>query len=336
MSDPEANSPKYRIGTVAQLARLSTHTIRAWERRHHVVTPRRSEGGTRLYTDSDVTKLSLLKALTQCGEPIGMIAPLDTDTLRERLRAYRRDRSAAPLVDASAAAPAPALDVGILEESFRLGEDLAARAPEDISLHPLPRAERALMNALRNTCLHALIMHLDDLGEDPRAGLRAITLAAPGAVPVLVYEFTTRRRLVELAEEGARLIKGPVTLDLLCRTVRNFVMIDQTVGPDSVNRSLPASPGGLQFDEPAAPRRFSDDQLARLRETPTRVECECPNHLASIITSLSAFETYSNTCEHTSPQDAEIHRELGIGTGHARQIMEDLLARLCEHDNIEI
>ena len=37
-----------------------------------------------------------------------------------------------------------------------------------------------------------------------------------------------------------------------------------------------------------------------------------------------------------STADAALHQMLGRGTGAARSIMEELLQRLCEHDNLAL
>jgi DNA-binding transcriptional MerR regulator/methylmalonyl-CoA mutase cobalamin-binding subunit len=73
---------RYQIGTVARVTGLSTHTIRVWERRYGVVEPARTPGGSRVYSDADVTKLRLLKRLTDDGHSIGRIAHLSESELR--------------------------------------------------------------------------------------------------------------------------------------------------------------------------------------------------------------------------------------------------------------
>lgn len=85
----------YHIGAVAKLTGVSTHTIRVWERRYGAVSPRRSPGGTREYTEDDVDKLTLLKTLTDADHSIGQIAGLSVDELRPLLDAAR-DRGLAP------------------------------------------------------------------------------------------------------------------------------------------------------------------------------------------------------------------------------------------------
>jgi PAS domain-containing protein len=48
---------EFTIGEVAAMLGLSTHTIRAWERRHHVLTPQRTASGHRRYRQQDVDLL---------------------------------------------------------------------------------------------------------------------------------------------------------------------------------------------------------------------------------------------------------------------------------------
>jgi DNA-binding transcriptional MerR regulator/methylmalonyl-CoA mutase cobalamin-binding subunit len=76
--------PLYRIGTVARLAGISTHALRVWERRYGVPTPVRSEGGARLYSEAEVSRLRLLKRAVDRGHPIGRLVTLDRGAL-ERL-----------------------------------------------------------------------------------------------------------------------------------------------------------------------------------------------------------------------------------------------------------
>jgi DNA-binding transcriptional MerR regulator len=51
----------FTIGEVAALVGVSPHTIRAWERRHHVLTPERTASRQRRYTPEDVELLLQVK-----------------------------------------------------------------------------------------------------------------------------------------------------------------------------------------------------------------------------------------------------------------------------------
>ncbi|MBB6453797.1 DNA-binding transcriptional MerR regulator [Salirhabdus euzebyi] len=55
----------YSIKKVSELLDIPTVTIRAWENRYHVVSPIRSNGGHRLYSDKEIETLKWLKEQTQ-------------------------------------------------------------------------------------------------------------------------------------------------------------------------------------------------------------------------------------------------------------------------------
>ncbi|MDE3003940.1 MAG: MerR family transcriptional regulator [Gemmatimonadota bacterium] len=78
---PESTESRHPIRVVAQRTGLSTPVLRAWERRYGVVTPRRSEGGQRLYSDDDIRRLQLLATAVDGGRSIGLIAELDLPQL---------------------------------------------------------------------------------------------------------------------------------------------------------------------------------------------------------------------------------------------------------------
>ena len=76
---------KYPIKVVSQMTGLSVFVIRAWEKRHNVVTPSRTETNRRLYSDEDIEKLKLLNEAVKSGHNIGGIAYLSIDELRSVL-----------------------------------------------------------------------------------------------------------------------------------------------------------------------------------------------------------------------------------------------------------
>lgn len=71
----------YPIRAVSKLTGISIDTLRAWERRYHVVTPQRDERG-RLYTEADVERLRLLSAAVERGHAIGRVAALGDEELQ--------------------------------------------------------------------------------------------------------------------------------------------------------------------------------------------------------------------------------------------------------------
>ena len=78
-----SESVSYPIGVVSSLTGLSTHVLRAWERRYRAVSPQRSTSGRRLYARDDIDRLILLKRVVQGGHGISHVAGLETTQLAE-------------------------------------------------------------------------------------------------------------------------------------------------------------------------------------------------------------------------------------------------------------
>ncbi len=64
---------------------MSVYVIRAWEKRHQVLSPERTESNRRLYSDRDIERLILLRQLIELGHSIGELAGLSNEALTELL-----------------------------------------------------------------------------------------------------------------------------------------------------------------------------------------------------------------------------------------------------------
>ena len=152
------NEPRYRIGTLARLTGVTTHAIRIWERRYRALVPSRTAGGARLYTDSDVQRLRLVKKLLERGYTISAVAKLDIAELA-RL---------APL-EAAPSSPAPGSESEARARQL-IEELLAAIAELD-----LDRAGRTLLQATNAFSPHDLVTQvvaptLDQIGQRWESG----------------------------------------------------------------------------------------------------------------------------------------------------------------------
>ena len=103
MSDPDRDDPRHPMAVVTQRTGLTSHAIRAWERRYGVVEPGRSAGGHRLYSDREVERLRLLHKLTLGGRQIGQLASMSDEDLAELLREDETAGATAPRSDAAGA-----------------------------------------------------------------------------------------------------------------------------------------------------------------------------------------------------------------------------------------
>ena len=154
MPDPQS-APRHPVRLVAARTGLSPHVLRAWERRYHVVTPGRSEGGQRLYSDLDIARLRLLRRLTELGHGIGGLARLPVEELEELAR------EAAPVRPEPGGPPSP----GELREAALA----AVRRLDAGELHAV--LERAAVTVGVSTFLDTVAgPALQAIGEGWRAG----------------------------------------------------------------------------------------------------------------------------------------------------------------------
>jgi DNA-binding transcriptional MerR regulator len=122
--------PRYRIGTLAQLTGITTHALRVWERRYGALTPTRTPGGARRYSEQDVRRLRVVKKLLDSGYNISAIATLDLAELTRLTSSDAREVQA----------PAATLPTGRARE---LIDDLVGAVAE----LDLERASRVLTQA---------------------------------------------------------------------------------------------------------------------------------------------------------------------------------------------
>ena len=66
----------YSIKDVEKLTGIRAHTLRAWEQRYDLVTPRRSQNNVRYYLDEDLHELSTIALLNKHGHRISKIADM--------------------------------------------------------------------------------------------------------------------------------------------------------------------------------------------------------------------------------------------------------------------
>lgn len=77
MAISDRNRPLYMIGVAAELAGVHPQTLRTYEQKG-LVTPQRTSGNTRMYSQADIERLELINELTNEGINLaGVIRILD-------------------------------------------------------------------------------------------------------------------------------------------------------------------------------------------------------------------------------------------------------------------
>ena len=304
----------YRIAMVSQLTGIPVQTIRVWESRHAVVQPVRSAGNVRLYQRADIERLSLVKAAVEAGHAISTVAGLTDRQIKARFQAQ-----AAPATKgAKSCCTVLVLGAGLaamLETAWKVRSDVRVQAS-------LPSLADTVQAALPR--VDAVIVDAPVLRSDLPAALRQLRAGVGAPVVIVVYGFGNRQVLSRLDNANIIALAAPVDPAQIARICQLGLSID-TAPPNAFSQLLMRS---------ALPRRYDDGFLYRLSQMPSKVQCECPNHLADLLNKMNAFEHYSLECESLNVKDAAMHALMYSASGQCRELLEEVLRRLLAHEGI--
>lgn len=182
-----------------------------------------------------------------------------------------------------------------------------------------------------------LVLDFVDLAKLPEGHVAALLEQTGATRAIVTYRFAQRALVTKLgASSRLRILQGPMSLNLLRAHIFLFALDDTLPpkrGPGDSSMSTPVTPPPIAMPKP---QRFTPDQLGKLMEIASGVQCECPNHVAQLVSGLQAFENYSKQCENKNDKDREIHALLYRQTAAARDVMEEALAALVKHERIQV
>lgn len=192
------DTPVYTIKTVVQETGIPPATLRAWERRYGVLSPGRSDGGYRLYSERDIAILRWLRNQVDTGVSISRAVAL-LELRRQageepELKLSRNASEAAPVVPQGARSP-DAMAEELVEALLAFQEGQAEIVlNEAFALYPVEAvAEDIIAPAL---C---------EIGE----------MWHRGEASVVQEHFATatlRRRLAALFQAYAQVQQGPLAI----------------------------------------------------------------------------------------------------------------------------
>ncbi len=81
---------EFSINVISTACSVMPHTIRMWEKRYQIFTPKRSEGGQRLYSEVDLDKAKIIVSLKEQGHTISSLARHSLQDLRSLLEVNNR------------------------------------------------------------------------------------------------------------------------------------------------------------------------------------------------------------------------------------------------------
>ena len=308
----------YRIGAVSRLTGIPADTLRIWERRYHLVDPQRTEKGGRLYSQADVNRLTMIKALVDQGHAISTVANLDTRELNDRLSRARPHNL--PEIGSGRH------DVCIVGQAITVRANNTAQMPDGLELAGTYTDLDSFMED--DTCCQTLVIEFPFLDRTIVKKLQDETLQKRYDNIIVIYAFAPSIILRQMKRLQITTERAPVSIDHIWQMCAGNM-------PHQIDWSASVFQPDTVLTEPAPKRQFSSQQLAKLSQITSALKCECPHHLSSIIETLVAFEQYSTECENDSPQDAALHSYLHIMTAKARWLMEVALEKLAEVENID-
>ena len=305
----------HTIGVVSRQTGIHPETLRVWEKRYSLVVPTRTDTGRRVYSDADLYRLSLIKQLVDRGFPPSGLASLPVEKLKERL--LGKLSSAAEQAPSNKQAT-KALFIGSVFQSV-IDDPMAPAS--DFSLLGCHASFADYLSQGVEEKPDVLVFYHPTLHEDALKNLRE-ALEASGAIgTVVVFNIAARTTVAYFEDNGVLCLKFPASISDIRRACANVA-------------DLPAFNANTDFQK--TDRKFTDEQLAYLAVAKNNIACECLNHLAEIVTRISAFEVYSAECSNRNPADVKIHRLLQKSSQTARSIMEECLHYVIEAESIKL
>ena len=301
--------PLYGIGTVARLTGLKPDTLRVWERRYSLGASYKSATGRRQYTQTDLDHLQLVAALVQSGARIGEIASSERKTL-ERLVELRGEGRQLPTEQ-----PKPrVLIIGSkLANWLDSHQGCLSGVDAQVAAESLGAVRAEDFNGVGK--VDVLVVEVSQVGNEAMQRLDDLRTALSPHTVLVMHEHCSERWMEELLQrQFAHLAFPPEAGELA-------FFLSQTVAEKTTKEGS----NTLADLVTPRPRMFDQTQLNEARKLKSRINCECPQHITSLIEQLSEFETYSSECSVEDWQDAAVHATIYALTSQARWLMEKAL-----------
>jgi DNA-binding transcriptional MerR regulator len=319
------------------MAGMPVATLRIWEQRYQAVQPTTAPSGHRLYSVTDVERVTLMRQLTQQGHAIGLLAALDIAQLRELLLNHPSTGT-------------PNKPTRLIVVGQAMAQRLKRLAAGQSGLHAaqvlgyfdtLADAAQAA-KVWTGARVDLLLWQAASLHTGMADELRKAQDAWSARTVAVAYHFSSAPAREELLSAGALVALEPTDDASLAQWMASLQAlatqadIESPQGPGSVGLD-PWQHGAM--DPPAwtvSPPRFADGALTDFAGLSSGIACECPGHLAGLIQQISHFENYSGGCANRSAADAQMHAYLERVAGAARMLFETALERVAVAEGLPL
>lgn len=312
----------FRIGAVSKTTGIPVSTLRVWENRYAAFSPMKSEGKQRLFNEHDVSKAILLKQLSMEGHAISAIAGLDLNQLRKMSNLQNSAQRQLGTQDEPVTLAVVGLSLANRIESSKFSSalphhkikvtdvlpDLAAAAQAEFAEHP-----------------QVLLVKANTLQTEVHTAIQQLIQKHRFAQTIVIYHFAPEGVVQAMKFSGLILRREPISDSELAELLQSVVFIDPARAEEFGTRGTVI-----------ASRKYSDETLSRVASISTNVLCECPRHVAELISQLASFEEYSQACLNKNAEDAHLHAYLHSIAGSARSLFENALEKIAQHEGIDL
>ena len=305
--------PLYGIGTVARLTGLKPDTLRVWERRYGLGASHKTVSGRRQYTQSDLEHLQIVAMLVADGARIGEIAKSERKT--SEMLVQNRSRKLAKTLP-----PRKPQVVFVGAELCRWLEEHQG-CISAISAYLMRGDLTAAVDQLQlNEPADMLVVECPAGSTGQLNGIEALAKRIGAERTLVVYRLGNDKWLEDLARRDMRAMPFPPDPARLAFEVGRVAVAHQTEQGEFDLGDL------VRVKD----RTFSDSELNAARDLKSTLNCECPKHIADLITALASFEQYSSECSVENWHDAAVHACIYAYTNQSRWLMEKALSAVLE------
>ena len=292
----------YRIGLTTQITGIRPETLRAWERRYEVVKPIRTDAGDRLYTQADIDRLLLIKKLVDNGDAISAVANLNFENLEKRISSCKSALTS----------------TGKNDLNFILfGKTILDKKSLDsmrLNMIDVVQDERNIKSSY-HCKIDFIIAEISTVNQGTFKNLNKILKQSKASKLLCAYDFGKESDIASLTSQDI----GTTNLPL-----------NHSEITDWCSSNFPS-----YLKSTSTARLLTDQDINNIVAAGSKINCECPRHLADLIHKLTAFEKYSSECEVRNSKDAEIHQELENTSAKSRYLIEEVLIKLTKVEGIK-
>ena len=170
-----------------------------------------------------------------------------------------------------------------------------------------------------------LLIKVNSLQTAVHTSIQALIQKHKFAQTIVIYNFAPEAVVQAMKFSGLIVRREPISDSELAELIQSLLFVDQA-------RAQEFGTSGTVISS----RKYSDDTLARVAGISTNVLCECPRHVAELISQLASFEEYSQECLNKNADDAHLHAYLRSISGSARSLFENALEKIAQHEGIDL